>query len=325
MAMASATALPACGGGGAPSASVSRTLTVPTGAARGCGTTTPTSAPTTSRSTAPAAPSSCTSPLGDANTSAVALVLNLHGSGATAIDQDAFSGMDATADANDFLVAYPQGVIPEGAGDDWNVPGEPLVGGGAVPAGTPSDVTFLATLVRALEARFCVRADEVYATGFSGGARMASQLACDESTVFAAVAAVSGLRRPTPCPTTRPVPILGFHGTADPVDPITGDGEAYWTYSVSAAAADWASEDRCSSTPKTSHPDPDVTLTAYGRCAGGAAVELYTVTGEGHEWPGGPAMPAALVGVLGPQSSAIDADSVIWSFFAAHPLHVSSR
>ena len=258
-------------------------------------------------------------PTGYGDQSHAALVLNMHGSGATAADQEAFSGMDSTADADGFLVAYPQGLIPDGTGFDWNVPGVPLVGGRAVPSGAADDVSFLTQLVSALEARYCIDTAEVYATGFSGGARMASQLGCDASALFAAVAPVSGLRRPSPCPTTRSVPVIAFHGTSDPVDPYAGNGEAYWTYSVLQAAQDWGEQDQCAATPTTTDGQR-YTLTAYSGCAGGAGVELYSVTGEGHEWPGGPPVAAALSAVLGPQSNAVDADDLMWSFFAAHPL-----
>jgi polyhydroxybutyrate depolymerase len=250
----------------------------------------------------------------------VPLVLNMHGSGSTAVDQELFTGMDATANADGFIVAYPQGLIPDGAGFDWNVPGVPLVGGRSVPAHSANDVAFLTQLVGVLEQRYCINPSRVYATGFSGGARTASQLACDASKVFAAVAAVSGLRRPSPCPTGRPMPIIAFHGTADPVDPYNGHGQLYWTYSVAQAAADWAQQDGCSTHPATSKPQKTVTLTAYGHCGGGASVELYTISGEGHEWPGGPPLPSALTSLLGAQSNAINADNVIWAFFAAHPL-----
>ena len=227
-------------------------------------------------------------PSGYSGSSKVPLVLNMHGSGSTAADQEAFTGMDATADTDGFIVAYPQGLIPSGAGFDWNVPGVPLVGGEAVPAGSADDVAFLTSLVGILEHRYCIDSTRVYATGFSGGARTASQLACDASGTFAAVAPVSGLRHATPCPATRAVPVLTFHGTADPVDPYDGHGQAYWTYSVPQAAKDWATQDGCSATAAVSTPDPGVTLTRYPGCAGGASVELYTITGEGHEWPGGP-------------------------------------
>jgi polyhydroxybutyrate depolymerase len=259
-------------------------------------------------------------PHGTSGKKPLALVLNLHGSGATAADQDIFSGMDVTADDDDFIVAYPQGLIPYLTGYDWNVPGVPLVSGASVPKGAASDVKFLTSLVGLLEAKYCVDPREVYATGFSGGAREVSQLACDSSNVFAAIAPVSGLRRPTPCPTKRAVPVIAFHGSADPVDPFDGHGLAYWTYSVPTAAKDWGSQDHCSFKVKVTHPDADVTLTTYGHCADGAAVELYEITGEGHEWPGGPTMPTSLTSTLGPQSSAVSANQLMWEFFAAHPL-----
>jgi polyhydroxybutyrate depolymerase len=260
-------------------------------------------------------------PRGYSGSSKVPLVLNMHGSGVTAAGQEAFTGMDATADQEGFVVAYPQGLIPSGSGFDWNVPGVPLVGDKAVPAGSADDVAFLTTLVHILEQRYCLDAKRVYATGFSGGARIASQLACDASSTFAAVAPVSGLRRPTPCPTTRPVPIVAFHGTADAVDPYAGAGEAYWTYSVPAAARDWAVQDSCSPTAAApSRDETGYTVLVYAGCAAGAEVELYSVSGEGHEWPGGPGLPRSLTRELGPQSSAVDADSAMWAFFSAHPM-----
>lgn len=248
-----------------------------------------------------------------------ALVLNLHGSASTALEQEEFTGMDATADADGFIVAYPQAVIADGTGFDWNIPGVALVGGRAVPAHSPSDVKFIKKLVGILEAKYCVDARKVYATGFSGGAREVSQLACDDATLFAAVAPVSGLRHPTPCRASRPVPIIAFHGTADPIDPFAGNGQAYWTYSVATAAKDWGRQDRCSKV-HTSHPTHDVTLVTHGACSQGVVVELYEVGGEGHEWPSGPSLPAAFTSVLGPQSDAVNANQLMWSFFENYRL-----
>jgi polyhydroxybutyrate depolymerase len=249
----------------------------------------------------------------------VALVLNLHGSGSTAVAQEVFSGMDATSDQRSFIVAYPQGLIPSGTGFDWNIPGVPLFGGGTAPRGSANDVAFLTQLVPVLESKYCINPREVFATGMSGGGRMASQLACDASTTFAAVAPVAGLRLPSPCPTTRPVPIVAFHGTADPVDPYDGNGQAYWTYSVPTAASRWAAQDKCARAARPDHRS-GFTLTTYQGCAGSAVVELYSVTGEGHEWPGGPEMPSSITTLLGPQSDAVDADTVMWAFFSQHPM-----
>lgn len=262
-------------------------------------------------------------PTGYSGAQPVPLVLNMHGSGSDAAQQEALTGMDATADADHFIVAYPQGIIPNAGGFDWNVPNEPLVGGAAVPKGAPDDVTFLTSLVGLLETRYCIDHSMVYATGFSGGARMASQLACDASDVFAAIAPVSGLRHPTPCPTTRAVPIIAFHGTADPVDPYDGHGQAYWTYSVPQAAQEWAAQQACGA-PVVQN-GAGYTLTRYSGCTDASTVELYSITGEGHEWPGGIHLKKAITSVLGPQSDAVDADSVMWAFFAAHPLTAMSQ
>ena len=227
-------------------------------------------------------------PSGYRTTKPEPLVLNMHGSQSTALEQEGLTGMNATADADTFIVAYPQGDIPAGTGFEWNVPGQPLFGGAPVPATAPDDVSFLEQLVTELEHNYCVDRNRVYATGFSGGARMASQLACDASTTFAAVGPVSGLRFPSPCPSTRTVPVISFHGTADPVDPYAGNGQKYWTYSVPVAAQRWAAHNGCAA---AADGDPEArrwTRTSYGNCIDGSDVELYTIAGEGHEWPGGP-------------------------------------
>lgn len=259
-------------------------------------------------------------PQGYADATKLPLVVNLPGSGETALQQELLTDMNATADADHFIVAYPQGLIPDRGGYDWNIPGVPLVGGRPVPAGAADDVAFLTDLPGYLETHYCIDAARVYATGISGGGRMASQLACDADKVYAAVAPVAGLRRPTPCPTSRPVPVIAFHGTADPVDPYNGHGQPYWTYSVPQAATYWATQDGCTTKPTVSRPDPTVTLTTYGDCHGDAIVDLYTITGEGHEWPGGPKLPAALTIFLGAQTTAINANTTMWAFFKTHPL-----
>ena len=258
-------------------------------------------------------------PAGYTGSAKVALVFNLHGSESTARSQEKFSGMDATADADGFIVAYPQAEIQDGAGYDWNVPGEPLIDGRLPPASAPSDVTFLTSLVTGLAGRYCVDLRRVYATGVSGGGRMASQLACDASGTFAAIAPVAGLRFPSPCPASRAVPVIAFHGTADPIDPFNGHGEPYWTYSVPTAARLWAGHAHCAARPEETSGS-GYSLTKYAACTGRAVIELYAIRGEGHEWPGGPAMPAVITSVLGPQSDVLNANSVMWAFFEAHPL-----
>jgi polyhydroxybutyrate depolymerase len=62
----------------------------------------------------------------------------------------------------------------------------------------------------------------------------------------------------------------------------------------------------------------DVTLLPFD-CAPQAEVELYRIEGGGHAWPGS-AFSASIASVIGPTTSSIDANELIWSFFAAHAL-----
>jgi polyhydroxybutyrate depolymerase len=81
--------------------------------------------------------------------------------------------------------------------------------------------------------------------------------------------------------------------------------------------ANWARRNRCGDTPVETAVAPDITRSTYTRCADDAAVVLYTIRGGGHTWPGGGPLPEAWVG---PTNREIDASSLMWEFFSAHPL-----
>jgi len=229
----------------------------------------------------------------------VPLLLNLHGSGSTAATQETQTELDATSDADDFIVAYPQGIRTSGAGYGWNIPGTPTF----QPAG-PDDVAFLTGLLGVLRHQFCVDPARVYASGFSGGARMVSQLACTPGVRLAGIAVAGGLRAPSPCHPAHPLAVLAFHGTADLSNPFNGHGQAYWTYSVPEAALRWARYDGCPTQAHTGHPYPQVTVTDYRGCPDGAEVTLYALTGKGHRWP-------AAAGAFQP-------NEIAWRFLTEH-------
>jgi polyhydroxybutyrate depolymerase len=72
----------------------------------------------------------------------------------------------------------------------------------------------------------------------------------------------------------------------------------------------WA-VDGCAA-PVTSTAGP-VTRVVAG-CPDGRAVELVTVDGAGHQWPGaGPKLAGD------PPSAALDATRELWAFFSRHP------
>ncbi len=209
------------------------------------------------------------------------LVLALHASGADAAGMQQAMGLDSLADRYGYLVAYPQGVLPWESGFEWNIPGVPLASGEDPPA-TPDDIAYLVAAIDAIDARYSIDRARIYATGISGGARMASQLGCDVDLV-AAVAPIAGLRYPAPC-LARPESVIAFHGDADTTNPYGGNGSPYWTYSVPDAIAGWATQEHCAAEVDTMVA-PTVVRSDFPSCAGGALVRLYTLGGEGHAFP----------------------------------------
>jgi polyhydroxybutyrate depolymerase len=159
----------------------------------------------------------------------------------------------------------------------------------------------------------------VDATGLSNGGMMAYEVACALADRFAAIAVVAGemtsLER---CRPTRPVPVLVIHGTADGNLPIDGGigAKAFAVHevrSVAAAIDFWRRHDGCAEAAETEQGGV-VRRTRYRSCASASAVELVTIDGGGHSWPGG----ERLARFLDPPSAALDATDEIWRFFARH-------
>lgn len=263
------------------------------------------------------------------------LVLNLHGSGSNGAEQMALSGMREVADEQRFVVIAPTADIPlaplstalPDGGWAWNVPGVPVTSGNYPPADARDDVAFLKTVVDVATADLCTDSRRTYATGFSGGGRMVSALACEASDVFAAAAPVAGLRagQPDPltpslpvagnCQPTNPVPVVTFHGDADPVNPYAGNSDKRWGYSLALAASEWSRFNGCRVGPVLSHVNQYVTLQSWRKCDKGAEIQVYTIAGGGHAWPGGisPSRPEAV-------DHKLKAARIIFNFFAEHHL-----
>jgi polyhydroxybutyrate depolymerase len=86
---------------------------------------------------------------------------------------------------------------------------------------------------------------------------------------------------------------------------------------VPAVNARWRAVDRCQ--PPVISTVGTVTTSAAS-CPADRAVELITIAGVGHQWPGStPNLLAQRLLHTDPPSTALDATPVIWQFFAAHP------
>lgn len=239
------------------------------------------------------------------------LVVSLHGAGGwPALERD-LTGWDATADREGFLVAYPAGVGGWGT-RGWRVQRR---------EGLRKDVRFVEDLIDAIGSRYPLDPDRIYVDGLSNGGGMAFALSCSIPDRLAAVGMVAAAQT-LPwnwCPDPSPVPMIDFHGTADPVVPYEGGSSwigAVVFPDVEDWAARWARRNGCGIEPGEVSVAVDVTRRTYEGCAADASVTLYTIRGGGHTWPGGMPLPEWF---LGPTSRGVDATERMWAFFRAHP------
>ena len=247
----------------------------------------------------------------------VPLVLDFHGGGGNAENQIRVSGFSALADEKGFIVAYPNGT---GKLNDklltWN---SGTCCSYAVDHNI-DDVGFVRALITEVESKYKIDPKRIYATGFSNGGIMSQRLACDASDIFTAIAPVSGTLNYPQCNPAQPVSIIEFHGTEDTHIQYNGGAgpdslvDIPFT-SVKDTISFWLNKDQCAQTPETKSY-LNISHDTYNNCNAGTAVELYTIIGGKHAWPGsnGPAGPGGDEPV-----HSISATQLIWEFFVAHP------
>jgi polyhydroxybutyrate depolymerase len=240
------------------------------------------------------------------------LVISMHGAGLWGAAQRETSQWNSLADSVGFIVVYPSGIGGKGV-RVWRAEQGP---------GLMKDVRFISELIDTLKASYNIDSTRIYANGLSNGGGMSFALSCTLSDRIAAVGMVAAAQTLpwTWCTDARAVPMIAFHGTADPEVPYNG-GSSWVTPrpfpSTPGWVANWARRNGCGADPIETTVAADVTRREYANCADDAAVVLYTIQGGGHTWPGGTPLPKWFVGRT---TRSIDATSLMWSFFSEHPL-----
>jgi polyhydroxybutyrate depolymerase len=159
-----------------------------------------------------------------------------------------------------------------------------------------------------------VGTDRIFVTGMSNGAMMSYGLAC-ATDVFAAVAPVAGTML-ADCAHPSPVSVFHLHGTAGTAVRLDREpGERL-------PAVDGPPIDDVTELWRTpdGRLDPsevvaDPVRRSVSGCDKGRSVELITVDGAGHQWPGTNVVRPG----LDPSFPGLDATENIWRFFVAHP------
>jgi polyhydroxybutyrate depolymerase len=270
-----------------------------------------------------------------ADAGAMPVVLNFHGGGGNGETAEIAYGLNRKAETHCFIAVHPNGT-PSEAGSDgrlqyWN-------GGDALSIKeidqTADDVGFIRAVIADLSARHPVDRKRIFATGISNGAWMVQRLACEASDLVAAIAPVAGGLAVSTCAPPRPVPVIHFHGTADPGWPFEG-GAACFTDTQRTPArevvAGWRARNGCGADPASSDSHGAAQCDTWS-CAAGSEVRFCVIEGGGHTVPGGCAFPieqraawdsdCALgkgrgVGVV---TADIDAVDEAWKFFQRHPM-----
>jgi polyhydroxybutyrate depolymerase len=238
------------------------------------------------------------------------LVLNFHGYGSNAVQQQIYANMNIVADTADFIVVYA-----EGLNSAWNTFGFQT---------TPDDVAFTTAIIEDVNERVRVDASRVYACGMSNGGYMSHLLACQLEDRIAAIVSVTGILAPgvmATCNPSRPVPVLQIHGTNDATVPYNG---GIGIGSVDSTMQFWLAKNNCPTvaTVIDTLPNNNNTDNSYPiryrtlNCDSSTEVTLIKIVNGGHTWPNAPFLIPNLV-----TNKDIDGSIEAWGFFSkyTHP------
>ena len=240
------------------------------------------------------------------------LVVVLHGATLSAAQTERYYHWDDLADTAGFAVAYPQGI-----NDAWNA--------GSCCSDAPSlgtdDLGFLQDVLTDATVRAGADRGRLFMTGVSNGAMMTLRFECERPGQLAAIGSVAGTFTAA-CDHPPPVPFIAIHGLNDTTVSYQKSGDTIEDGpDIRLPAVEtiqrFETADGCT-TPTTATSGLVHTRTAT--CA--EDVEVVTIDGAGHQWPGA-TIDADRLARDGPDnqpSTALDATKTLWSFFARQTL-----
>ncbi len=227
-----------------------------------------------------------------------ALILLFYGFGSDPTQFSALTGLPRRGSKDGYLVAVPHTQAGE---SEWQFNGH----------GT--DAAFVDALVVSLERSYCVDKSDIFAVGFSAGAAFTVAYSCAHQSQIAAIATVA-VEFQLGC--TRPMSILAFHGTEDPLVPYQNGAIGLSLPGIKVRGTelnmgDWARLDRCRTTARSARIGSQVVRQQWSGCVDRTSVGLYTILGGGHSWPG-----ADQASAIGLTTEQINATSLVLSLFS---------
>jgi len=242
----------------------------------------------------------------------------LHGGGGNALNAEAMTGFTDKANAEGFIVVYPDGTSRRGQLFTWNA-GHCC---GYAMEQRVNDVAFIGALIDVLASRFPIDARRVYVTGMSNGAMMSHRVGIELSEKVAAIAPVVGAVFGDEARPRSRVSALMINGLLDKAVPYNGGAPGgrfsqAWDGTPAKPALEqarfWAAANGCGLTPHTE--DRGAYVKTEHTCPSPVGVAIYSVKDNGHAWPGG----SKGTRLADTPSTSLNATDVIWAFFQSHP------
>lgn len=213
------------------------------------------------------------------------VLLAYHGSGGSALQMRAQTGLDLISEDAGFIVAYLDAI------DFWVTPCEGCENDGRAP---DEDIRFARDLVWSLAQSYALDPYDVTATGFSMGGFFLHYLGCHPDSPVRGIAPVAANARrtlPTDCPLRsgrEPVDVLITNGLLDLVVPPEGTAN---TLSIDEGAEYWRDWSGCGTAsteeaePETPVGDaPRILRTTWTDCGASTRVAVQKVERTGHLW-----------------------------------------
>ncbi|WP_438044481.1 alpha/beta hydrolase family esterase [Sorangium sp. So ce128] len=211
----------------------------------------------------------------------VPLVVDLHPLGGSGPSERSGSPYPAQTDPEGVIMAFPSGLAGP-SGGAWNV--------GPCCVKNTDDVAFVKAMVAEIQETACIDTKRIYAVGFSMGGGMSHYLACHAADTFAAVApAAFDLLQENiaDCKPSRPITVISFRSTGDPIVPYAGgysavvSGMPITFLGAKSTLEKWGQINKCTGAPSA---EDSKGCSTFSNCEGGVEVALCTKQGGGHDY-----------------------------------------
>ncbi len=194
------------------------------------------------------------------------LVISMHGLNQDINYQKGQAKWELVADTAKFVVVYPAGI-----NNSWDINGT-------------RDTDFILAIIESMVTRYGIDRNRVYVSGFSMGGMMTYHTANKIADKVAAIGPVSGYLFSNVVASSRSMPIIHVHGTADDVVYYQPNGNQQ---GVVAMLQKWRNWNQCPSSGTRTTPYPvnkpnsKSVMEYWGPC-NNSAVSLISLDGKGH-------------------------------------------